>query len=331
MMQMKQVVQSGVLAAVLLIGCLPFGGSAQAIAVVQPAPVNLALDGDFEGTDSSPWLIEGEQASAVSIKSQDNHTSGGTHSAAYWSASAFHFKVSQRIVGLEDGRYLLSAYTQGGGGEVSSRIFATVEGDNPIQTDFINTGYAAWKNPQLTHINVVVTNGSCTIGFEVNGKADNWGSVDDITFTRIGDVETAPVSMTVQPVLATSWLHAAPELPSVVRAVYNDDLSYLQVPVQWETNPATNYDHLGVYQLTGAIQGSDSTVLATISVRMKPADLNADGIVNVGDLALAYYDMQASAGSADWERAKKADLNNDGKVDLADVQFIAEQMIQPAT
>lgn len=329
-MQMKQVVQSGVLAAALLIGCLPFDGPAQAVALVPPAPVNLVLDGDFEGMDSSPWLIEGAQASAIGIKNQDNHTVGGTHAAAYWSASAFHFKVSQRIVGLADGRYMLSAYTQGGGGEAASRIFATVDGADPIQTDFINTGYAAWKNPQLTHINVVVTNGTCTIGFEVDGKADNWGSVDDITFTRIGDVETAPVSMAVQPVQATSWLHAAPELPSVVRAVYNDH-SYLQVPVQWETNQATNYDHLGVYQLTGTIQGSDSTVLATITVRMKPADLNADGSVNVADLALAFYDMQASAGSADWERAQKADLNNDGKVDLADVQFIAEQMIHPAT
>ena len=169
------------------------------------------------------------------------------------------------------------------------------------------------------------------IGFEVDGKADNWGSVDDITFTRIGDVETAPVSMAVQPVQATSWLHAAPELPSVVRAVYNDDHSYLQVPVQWGINQATNYDHLGLYQLTGTIQGFRSTVLATITVRLKTADLNADGLVNVADLALAFYDMQASAGSADWERAKKADLNNDGKVDLADVQFIAGQMNQPAT
>ncbi|KRE83039.1 hypothetical protein ASG89_12975 [Paenibacillus sp. Soil766] len=330
MMQMKQIVQSGVLAAVLLIGCLPFGDPAQAVVDPSP-PVNLALDGDFEGIGSSPWQIEGAQASAVGIKTQDNHTAGGTHSAAYWSASAFHFKVSQRIVGLENGRYRLSAYTQGGGGEVSSRIFARVDGDEPIQADFINTGYAVWKNPQLTHINIVVTNGSCTIGFEVDGQADNWGSVDDITFTRMSDVETTPVSMTVQLVQATSWLHAAPELPSVVRAVYNDDQSYLQVPVQWESNPATNYDHLGVYQLTGAIQGSDSTVFAAITVRMKPADLNADGLVNVGDLALAYYDMQASAGSADWERAQKADLNNDGKVDLADAQFITEQMIQPAT
>ena len=83
MMQMKQVVQSGVLAAALLIGCLPFGGPAQAVAIVPPAPVNLALDGDFEGMDSSPWLIEGAQASAIGIKKQDNHTAGGTHSAAY--------------------------------------------------------------------------------------------------------------------------------------------------------------------------------------------------------------------------------------------------------
>lgn len=53
--------------------------------------------------------------------------------------------------------------------------------------------------------------------------------------------------------------------------------------------------------------------------------------MNVTDLALAYYDMQANAGLANWERAQKADLNIDGLVDLADVQYIVEQMMQPIT
>ncbi|OCT13663.1 hypothetical protein A8709_18930 [Paenibacillus pectinilyticus] len=328
-MHLKKAALTGLCAASLLLGSLHLSNAAWADEVITPVPVNYVVDGDFEGSDASRWLFEGAQASAIAIKAQDNHTVGGSHSAAYWSGSDFHFKVSQRIEGLANGRYMLKAYTQGGGGETSSRLFAVSDGGEPVHANFINTGYNNWQQPQITHINLTVTNGSCTIGFEVDGKANNWGSIDDISLVRIGDVETAPVSMTVQPIHVTSWLNALPALPSVVSAVYNDDQSYLEVPVQWETSQASDYNHVGVYQRIGTIQGSDTTVPAIITVNLKSADLNADGVVNVADLALAYYDFNVSRGSVNWERAQKADLNNDGIVDLNDVQLMANQMIQP--
>lgn len=326
-MYLKKAALTGLFVASLLVGSLSLGNASMADEAIPSNLHNYVVDGDFEGSDASSWVFGGAQASAIAIKSQDNHTAGGSHSAAYWSASDFQVRVSQRIEGLADGRYMLSAYTQGGGGETSSRLFATVNGGEPIHADFVNTGYNNWQQPHITHINLNVTNGSCTIGFEVNGKASNWGSIDDISLVRIGDVETTPVAMTVQPVHVTSWLHTVPELPSVVSAVYNDDQSYLEVPVAWEPSQPSDFDHVGEYLRTGTIQGSDSRVQATITVTLKSADLNADGVVNVADLAMAYYDLHATRGTANWERAQRADLNNDGVVDLSDAGLIANQMI----
>lgn len=327
-MYLKKAALTGLFAASLFVGSLSLGNASWADEPIPSDLHNYVDDGDFEGSDASSWVFGGAQASAIAIKSQDNHTVGGSHSAAYWSATDFRVHVSQRIEGLPDGRYMLSAYTQGEGGETSSRLFATVDGGEPIHADFINTGYNNWQQPHITHINLTVTNGSCTIGFEVDGKAKNWGSIDDISLVRLGDVETSSVPMTVQPVHVTSWLLTVPELPSVVSAVYNDDQSYLEVPVAWEPSQPSDYEHVGDYLRSGTIQGSDSKVQATITVVLKSADLNADEVVNVADLALAYYDFNASRGSANWERAQRADLNNDGIVDQSDAQLMANQMIQ---
>lgn len=313
------------IAALLLLASIPLASTAGATAA--DTNNNLVVNPGFEAPNLSPWVITGT-TSAVSIQAKDNHTPDGSHSAAYWSASDFQFTVSQTLVGLADGRYSLSAWSQGGGGEKVSKLFAKDYGGTQLNADFHNNGYNQWNNPQLTHININVTNGQCTIGFYVEGNAGNWGSFDDIVFTRIGDIEGTPSPLFMEPVNVSALVHMAPELPSVVKAVYMDDHSYAAVPVTWEPVNEAKYAQTGTFQVNGMVQGSEIPAVAKVAITLKSADLNGDQQINVADLALAVYYLQATSASADWDNAKAADLNNDGIVNQSDLQLITEKLLQ---
>ncbi|KRF11197.1 dockerin type I domain-containing protein [Paenibacillus sp. Soil787] len=63
-------------------------------------------------------------------------------------------------------------------------------------------------------------------------------------------------------------------------------------------------------------------------INRKCSHFFVDQVVNVADLALVVYYLQATAGTANWEAAVKADINNDGHVDIADLQRLVEQMVR---
>ncbi|MHA7964849.1 dockerin type I domain-containing protein [Paenibacillus sp. CAU 1782] len=75
--------------------------------------------------------------------------------------------------------------------------------------------------------------------------------------------------------------------------------------------------------LTDAIDHFTEAVIKEAS-----ADLNNDGVVNVGDLAMAAYHYGKDSASADWSTAKIADMNNDGKIDIVDLSFVASKIIE---
>jgi len=53
------------------------------------------------------------------------------------------------------------------------------------------------------------------------------------------------------------------------------------------------------------------------------ADINNDGVIDIGDLAIVAYFYGKSSDGADWNEAKIADMNRDGKIDIADLAFVA--------
>ena len=59
-----------------------------------------------------------------------------------------------------------------------------------------------------------------------------------------------------------------------------------------------------------------------------PGDVNGDGVINVGDLAVAAYYYAAEEGDPNWDKAKAADVNKDGVVDLKDLVFIALEILK---
>jgi hypothetical protein len=75
-----------------------------------------------------------------------------------------------------------------------------------------------------------------------------------------------------------------------------------------------------VLALSVAVQTFEALVVA-----QTPGDLNGDGKLGVGDLALmaaAYYGRSSS--DADWDAYKKGDLNGDGVIDIADLRQLAQ-------
>ncbi|MGN7357429.1 sialidase domain-containing protein [Paenibacillus sp. SAF-054] len=86
---------------------------------------------------------------------------------------------------------------------------------------------------------------------------------------------------------------------------------------------------LGSSDGTEVKAGSSSIVIQmTPDSAWAPEDVNHDGKISIGDLAIAAAHYGKDAGSPDWENAKQADVNNDGKVDITDLAAIAKRMIQ---
>ncbi|WP_063867615.1 carbohydrate-binding protein [Paenibacillus sp. Soil766] len=61
---------------------------------------------------------------------------------------------------------------------------------------------------------------------------------------------------------------------------------------------------------------------------MKSADMNNDGSINVGDLAMVAYHYGKDSTSADWATAKAADVNADNKIDILDIAFVATKILE---
>ncbi|CAM4441569.1 GH43 family beta-xylosidase [Paenibacillus endophyticus] len=59
-----------------------------------------------------------------------------------------------------------------------------------------------------------------------------------------------------------------------------------------------------------------------------PDDINTDGKVTIGDLAIVALSYGKNSTSADWHAIKKSDVNRDGVIDIADLAIIANTIVQ---
>ncbi|MDD9265452.1 carbohydrate-binding protein [Paenibacillus sp. GCM10023248] len=81
-------------------------------------------------------------------------------------------------------------------------------------------------------------------------------------------------------------------------------------------------------QVDSAVAALGSAVEIFKAAVIQSPDLNKDGNVDVGDLAIAAYHYGKDSNSADWETAKRADLNGDHKIDIMDIAYIASKIIE---
>jgi arabinogalactan endo-1,4-beta-galactosidase len=131
----------------------------------------------FETGDLTAWTVDGNNQ-AVDISNETQNIHAGTYVLHYWLDGPFTFTISQKITGLENGTYSLSAWIQGSGGEKTLQLSASGYGGDPLVVDIKNTGWQEWKNPTID--NIVVTTGECTVSLKVTSGGGSWAFFDDV-------------------------------------------------------------------------------------------------------------------------------------------------------
>jgi hypothetical protein len=78
-----------------------------------------------------------------------------------------------------------------------------------------------------------------------------------------------------------------------------------------------------VTALNSAVDTFKAAVMKQVS-----ADLNKDGSIDVGDLAMVAYHYGKDSTGTDWATAKIADMNNDNKIDIMDLAYVASKLLE---
>jgi arabinogalactan endo-1,4-beta-galactosidase len=140
---------------------------------------NYVTNAGFESGDLTGWTVDGD-TKAVDISKEAANVYQDVYAMHYWRGEAFHFTLSQTITGLANGTYALSLWIQGGGGENVLQIFARDCGGETKTFDIVNTGWVNWSNPTIRDI--AVTNGTCTIGLNLDSSGGSWAFIDEVVF-----------------------------------------------------------------------------------------------------------------------------------------------------
>ncbi|QKS46422.1 glycosyl hydrolase 53 family protein [Paenibacillus cellulosilyticus] len=151
---------------------------------------NYVVNGSFEQSDRSMWKItypEGFTEPDYQNKASDAKT--GNYSLHFYSAKGVQFKVEQTITGLKTGYYNLSMNIQGGdAANPDMNLFAIAGGTETKAATGVN-GWVVWNTPEIQ--NILVTDGTITIGANIKADAGAWGTLDDFYLSYAGDY-TAP-------------------------------------------------------------------------------------------------------------------------------------------
>lgn len=109
----------------------------------------------------------------------------------------------------------------------------------------------------------------------------------------------------------------------------SSDAQILEVTFQAEN---VSQSTTGTISISNALLGDhigDEEIAAPSSISIQvttggiPGDINHDGKISIGDLAVAAAHYGLTEASPEWQKAKAADMNGDGKIDIADLAAIA--------
>lgn len=73
--------------------------------------------------------------------------------------------------------------------------------------------------------------------------------------------------------------------------------------------------------------GSVSVTVKIKAVGSEPGDLNGDGKVSIGDLAMIAAQYGLNSSSPQWNGAKHMDLDGSGAIDIADLSIVAKKIV----
>ncbi len=152
-----------------------------ALAVVTVSARNFLRNPGFEDADTSMWTVAG---SGLSLRAWDDPRSG-THSAHFYSASAYSFELSQTVTGLPAGSYVARASLQGDGegadGRASLSLSSSAVSGSPAP--FGLDGWRVWSTP-TTQALQVGADGTAVVRVSAALPAGAWGTIDDLELVR---------------------------------------------------------------------------------------------------------------------------------------------------
>lgn len=144
---------------------------------------NLLTNSSFE-LELDGWNITRTDTEAgIARNDSESYPESGQYSFHYWDDHAFTIDLQQTVTVTEAGNYKLSAYSQGDSETNSSMTLYVMDENGNIldKVDFANAGWSVWQTPE---INISLEQGqTVTVGLTINANANDWGTIDDITFS----------------------------------------------------------------------------------------------------------------------------------------------------
>jgi arabinogalactan endo-1,4-beta-galactosidase len=144
--------------------------------------VSLLQNPGFELGDKSGWVIDPSDGIKDEMETKAGNVRTGNYALGFWAPAGFKFKVSQTLTGLAPGKYSVSVWTEGGGGEYSYDFFATC-GAVTNKKAIVDTVWPEWH--KYTVEMVVDSTGTLTLGLICNAAGGNWGTIDDFELTPV--------------------------------------------------------------------------------------------------------------------------------------------------
>ena len=138
---------------------------------------------DFEanGPTETPtgWSTTGN--AAASYTQQGGYS--GKYCLTQYAANAYQVYTYQTVTGIENGTYVLTAWTQNSGGQNFCYLNATSYGGGSERMTSLPVS-STWT--QVIIRGIQVTNGQLTIGLNSDAMAGNWAKLDGLVLTKDG-------------------------------------------------------------------------------------------------------------------------------------------------
>lgn len=145
---------------------------------------NYVVNGSFEEADFTGWNVTNidDVTEELDIYTRDTDCYEGLQSLHFYSGSAtVNFTAEQKITGLDEGTYKLTAHIQGEATDYTIYFYAIIDGEE-YKVDGSLDGYVNWYTAELPELSV--TDGEVTIGMSVYTETGGWGTIDDITLVK---------------------------------------------------------------------------------------------------------------------------------------------------
>ncbi|OTP12236.1 arabinogalactan endo-1,4-beta-galactosidase [Enterococcus sp. 10A9_DIV0425] len=133
--------------------------------------------GTFSPTGWSIWY--GNGAKTDSLKTETGGFSGN-YRLTFWEDQDYQLSAYQKVTGLSNGTYTLTAYTMAGGSFKTNQMYVKNYGGQELNTKITQNG--EWT--KVTIKNIPITNHSCEIGFYTDAQANGWTSIDHVSLVK---------------------------------------------------------------------------------------------------------------------------------------------------